>query len=76
MLRVQPLERAAARQGVSVPGCPEGDLRAAQGVEVERVLALGRRDASHLGRVLRQQRRDLRTVRSSTTIFICVYLGR
>ena len=56
VLGVDLLERAAAQQAAVAPGRPEGDVGAAQLVEIERVHALGRREPVHVLQVLVEQR--------------------
>ena len=56
---VELLERAAPGERPVRPGGPERDVSAPQPVEIERVHALGRRDAPHVGEVLVEQRADL-----------------
>ena len=55
----QLLQCAATQQLAARPRGPESDLRPEQGVEVERMHALGRRNLVHLVQVLRQQGADL-----------------
>jgi hypothetical protein len=58
---IQPLDRTATDEGLSVPDRPERDLRLAQAVEIEGVLALQRRDGPHLLHVRFEERGNLRT---------------
>jgi hypothetical protein len=59
MRRIQHLECAATHQPGARPGGPEGDFGLAQGVQVQRMHALGRRDAAHVREVLFKQRVDV-----------------
>src|SRR5262249_41329612 len=60
VLRVEPLERRTAREVRTIPVRPEGDLGPTQFLKIERVHALGRRDAVHPAQVLGQQFLDFR----------------